>query len=99
MRRPPRRGILAAKGGGTMAAVSHEPARLPRARPVWLELTAFWGAVTIVVTWLAVLFVGVFGPSIVSNAGAVVPVVVVVAPCAVLSTWLVARHAFRRAES
>ena len=79
-----------------MAAVSHEPARFSRTRHDWLELTAFWGAVTIVMIWLAVLFDGVWGPSIVSNTGTVVPSIVVVAPCAVLATWLIARHAFRR---
>jgi hypothetical protein len=86
-----------------MAVVSHEPARFARSRPEWLELPAFWGSVTIVVVWLAVLFVGVFGPSITSHngvdnvgTGSSVPSVVVVAPCAVLATWLIARNAFRR---
>jgi hypothetical protein len=54
------------------------------------------------VIWLAVLFDGVWGPNIVSHdvtgSGASVPSVVVVAPCAVLATWLIAQHAFRRSE-
>jgi hypothetical protein len=86
-----------------MAVVSHEPARFARSRTEWLELPAFWGALAIVVVWLAVLFVGVFGPSITSHngvdnvgTGSSVPAVVVVAPCAVLATWLIARNAFRR---
>jgi predicted ABC-type sugar transport system permease subunit len=85
-----------------MAAVSHDPARFARSRLEWLELPAFWGALTIVTVWLAVLFVGVFGPSITSHSGvdnigngSSVPSVVVVAPCAVLATWLIARNAFR----
>jgi hypothetical protein len=32
----------------------------------------------------------------VSGSGSSVPSVVVVAPCAVLATWLIARHAFRQ---
>lgn len=88
-----------------MAAVSPEPARVPRARLDWLDLTAFWAALSIAVIWLAVLFVGVFGPSIESRngvgdvgTGSSVPVVIIVAPCAVLATWLISRHAFRRAN-
>ena len=85
-----------------MAAVSHEPTRFPRARLEWLTLPAFWAALTIVAIWMAVLFVGVWGPSIESyngvrgaGNGSSVPVVVIVAPCAVLATWLISRYAFR----
>lgn len=85
-----------------MSTLSHE--RPAFARPAWLELPEFWAAISIVVIWLAVLFDGVFGPSIVSGSdgsgvpgtGSVVPSVVAVAPCGVLATWLIARHAFRR---
>ena len=89
-----------------MAAVSPEPARFPRARLEWLELPAFWAALSIVAIWMAVLFVGLWGPSIESHngvgdvgTGSSVPVVVIVAPCAVLATWLISRHAFRRERS
>ena len=57
-----------------------------------------WGAVAIATMWLAVLFVGVFGPSIISNRSSGytnVPVVVVVAFFALLGTVPVARRAFR----
>jgi hypothetical protein len=57
-----------------------------------------WGAVAIGTMWLAVLFVGVFGPSIISNSSSGytnVPVVVVVAFFALLGTVPVARRAFR----
>ncbi|HZS30333.1 MAG TPA: hypothetical protein VFA37_03680 [Gaiellaceae bacterium] len=86
-----------------MTAFSHETPSARAARPAWLELPEFWAAVSIVVMWLAVLFDGVYGPSIVTHNGVAdvgtatsVPSVVVVAPCAVVATWLVARHAFRR---
>jgi hypothetical protein len=57
-----------------------------------------WGAVAITIMWLAVLFVGIFGPSIVANSSSGytnVPVVVVVAFFALLGTVPVARRAFR----
>ena len=58
-----------------------------------------WGAVAIGVMWLAVLFVGVFGPNIVThNASGSYgswPVVVVVAFFAFLGTVPVAKWAFR----
>jgi hypothetical protein len=57
-----------------------------------------WGAAAIAIMWLAVLFVGVFGPSIVSNSSSGytnVPVVVVVAFFALLGTVPVAKRAFR----
>lgn len=58
-----------------------------------------WGAVAISVIWLAVLFVGIFGPNIVTNSSSgysTWPVVVVVAFFAFLATVPVARRAFRR---
>jgi hypothetical protein len=57
-----------------------------------------WGAVAIAIMWLAVLFVGVFGPSIVwsnSSGNGDVPVVVIVSFFALLGTVPVARWAFR----
>ena len=56
---------------------------------------------TIVLMWLVVLFVGVWGPDLVSNNGvagigesSTVPSVVVVVPFAFLGTWVVARYGF-----
>ncbi len=57
-----------------------------------------WGAASIAIMWLAVLFVGVFGPSIVVNDSSGyhnVPVVVVVAFFALLGTIPIAWRAFR----
>jgi len=89
-----------------MAAFPHETPSLGRARPALLEMPELWASIAIVVIWLAVLFDGVFGPGIVTHngvgdvgTGSSVPSVVVVAPCAVLATWLIARHAFRHERS
>jgi len=88
-----------------MTAFSHETPPIVRVRATWLELPEFWAAIAIVVIWLAVLFDGVFGPGITKRSGvgeigngSSVPSVVVVAPCAVLATWLIARHAFRNEQ-
>ena len=66
-------------------------------RASWLLSRAFWGAVSIVAMWLAVLFVGIFGSDIdkVDAGGGVssVPVVVVVAVVALFATMAVAHRA------
>ena len=100
MRRLALRAIVAAEKEVSMAAFPHETPSAGRARPALFEMPELWAAIAIVVIWLAVLFDGVWGPDIlthdVSGTGSSVPSVVVVAPCAVLATWLIARHAFRR---
>jgi hypothetical protein len=60
-----------------------------------------WGALAIASMWIAVLAVGLWGGDIVSganastgSAGSRVPAVVVVAPCALLATIVIARRAF-----
>lgn len=82
-----------------MTAFSHETPTVDRARPALFAMPELWAAISIVVIWLAVLFDGVWGPDIVAHdaagTGSSVPSVVVVAPCAVIATWLIARHAFR----
>jgi hypothetical protein len=76
------------------------PVHLPaRAGFVWLERTQFWGSVSIVIMWLAVLFVGVWGSDIVGSDGARVPSVIVVALFACIATVSVARRAFVRDSS
>ena len=75
-----------------------------RKRASWLLDRTFWGGVSIVAMWLAVLLVGVAGGDInkVDAGGGTssVPVVVVVAAAALLATVAVAHSAFgsRRAE-
>ena len=71
------------------------PVHLPaRAGSAWLERTQFWGSVSIVIMWLAVLFVGVWGSDIVGTDGSRVPSVIVVALFACIATVAVARRAF-----
>ena len=75
---------------------SPESERTPWASKVLVP--EMWGAVAIAVMWLAVLFVGVYGPNIVINNSSgysSVPSVLVVAFFALLGTVPVARRAFR----
>lgn len=65
------------------------------------EHQALWAGVAIAAIWLAVLFVGLWGGDIVSHgnamtgdAGTSVPTVVIVAPCALIATIVIARRAF-----
>ena len=61
-----------------------------------------WGAVSIAAIWLAVLFVGVFGPSMIFNNSSGytnLPVVVVVAFFALLGTIPIARRVFSSGRS
>ncbi len=60
-----------------------------------------WAGLAIAAMWIAVLCVGLWGGDIVSGAnaasgssGSSVPVVVVVAPCALLATIVIARRGF-----
>jgi hypothetical protein len=66
---------------------------------------ARWAGLAIAIIWLAVLLVGLWGGDIVSGAnastgsgGSSVPVVVVVAPCALIATIVIARRAFGGGE-
>jgi hypothetical protein len=67
-----------------------------------LESTPLWAGLSIIVIWVAVLFVGVFGGDIVSSSGAsgaTIPTVVVVALFAFLATASVAKWGFGRSKS
>ena len=81
--------------------------RPARAQSEWASLPLsreFWGGVTLVAVWLAVLFVGVFGGNVQTSSAtgdsSSWPVVVVVAVAALLATVSVGRWAFghRRAD-
>jgi len=74
------------------------PVRIRRHSTAVLYARPLWAGLSIVAMWLAVLFVGVFGGSIVSSSASgsnsSVPVVVVVAGVAMIATWIIARAAF-----
>lgn len=69
----------------------------------WPLSGTFWGGVSLVTIWLAVLFVGVFGGDIqiasVDGSRSSWPVVVVVALAAFLATVSVGRWAFRSRQA
>ena len=89
-----------------MTATMHEPFTAGPAREgiaARLLVPAFWGAVSIVAMWLAVLFDGVFGGDMVfsnpSNPGSgptIIPSAVLVALFAFVGTAAVAKRAFAR---
>jgi hypothetical protein len=67
-----------------------------------LLVPAFWGAVSIVAMWLAVLFDGIFGGDMIfANAGSgptIIPSAVAVALFAFIGTVAVAKRAFARRD-
>jgi uncharacterized RDD family membrane protein YckC len=89
-----------------MTPTLHEPVTAAPARDgiaARLLVPAFWGAVSIVAMWLAVLFDGVFGGDMVfSNPGSgptVIPSAVAVALFAFVGTAAVAKRAFARRDN
>jgi hypothetical protein len=81
-----------------MTTIPHEPSSLVR-RSIWLDARDLWATLAIIVIWLAVLFVGVFGPDFVSvNGGTTttIPSVFGVAFFALFATTAVAKHGFSR---
>ena len=88
-----------------MTATMNEPstARPDRDRIASrLLVPAFWGAVSIVAMWLAVLFDGIFGGDMVfsnpSSGPTTIPSAVAVALFAFIGTVAVAKRAFARRD-
>jgi hypothetical protein len=87
-----------------MTTTMHEPSTAGSAREgiaARLLVPAFWGAVSIIAMWLAVLFDGIYGSDMVfnGNAGAgptIIPSAVAVALFAFIGTVAVAKRAFAR---
>jgi len=79
-----------------MTTIPHE--RREARKSVWFDARDLWASLTIAVIWLAVLFVGVFGPDFVahSNDGnaTTIPSGIGVAFFALFATMSVAKHAF-----
>lgn len=90
-----------------MATVTtHEPSTDQPARPgiaARLLVTGFWGALSIVSMWLAVLFVGIFGGNLtsVSAGGDVtnIPSSIFLAFFAVIGTASIAKRVFGRRDA
>jgi hypothetical protein len=82
-----------------MTTIPHEHPSSVEKRSVWLDARDLWTALAIVTIWLAVLFVGVFGPDFVSvNNGSTttIPSGIGVAFFALFATMAVAKHGFNR---
>jgi hypothetical protein len=85
-----------------MTTTSHGPLTAAPERGRWLTqllVPEMWASLTIIVIWLAVLVDAIVGPDIVTaetgGGTSTIPSAVAVALFAFLSTWVVARHAFR----
>ena len=86
-----------------MTSIPHQPTEVSRERRRWslqLVVAEAWASLAIIVMWITVLIVAVFGPDIVSTTvggtSSTVPSAVAVAPFAFLGTWVVARYGFDR---
>jgi uncharacterized RDD family membrane protein YckC len=90
-----------------MTTTMHEPSIAGPARQGIADrllVPAFWGAVSIIAMWLAVLFDGIYGSDMIfnNNAGSggptIIPSAVAVALFAFIGTVAVAKRAFARRD-
>ncbi len=82
-----------------MTTIPHESTSVGR-RSFWLEARDLYTTVAIVVIWLSVLFVGVFGPDFVGHSndgnGTTIPSGIFVAFFALFATMSLAKHGFKK---
>jgi uncharacterized membrane protein len=85
--------------------MTHEPSTGKHDRPGVAErllVPGFWGALSIVAMWLAVLFVGIFGGNMTfastANGTTTIPSAVVLALFAVIGTASIAKRVFGRRD-
>ena len=83
-----------------MASFSHEPSRVGEPRQ-WTELLGreMWVSLAIMVIWIVVFAVALYGPDIssssVDGSRASIPSAVAVVPFAFFASWVVARNGYR----
>jgi len=90
-----------------MATTLHEPSIAGPARESIADrllVPAFWGAVSIIAMWLAVLFDGIYGSNMIFNGNTgggptIIPSAVAVALFAFIGTVAVAKRAFARRDA
>jgi hypothetical protein len=90
-----------------MSTLQHPPVEAAERRD-WrgqLLVAEMWASLAIAPMWAAVAVVAIWGPDFVSSSGAgtdttTIPSAIVVAVCAALGSWAVAKYAFpRRTDS
>ena len=84
-----------------MSTISHEPSRVVREKPRWMELVVpeMWASLAITSMWVAVFITAIWGPDARFNSNdgnsSTIPTAVFVTAFAFLGTWIVAKHGFR----
>ncbi|MGC1415954.1 MAG: hypothetical protein WA817_11765, partial [Candidatus Acidiferrum sp.] len=105
--RPPGIRLKMEKGGVMTTVMTHEPSTdKPDRRGVaaLLLVPGFWGSVSIIAMWLAVMFDGIFGGDMVfrNNTGGgptIIPSAVLLGLFAVIGTVSIAKRVFGRRDA